>query len=65
MYIKSRKQIIFDIDEEQKEFLNKMRDFCLHTKIKFDEKDSIYNLLNDMEAFISDMRQGIPFDTHK
>ena len=65
MRVDARKQIVFDVDEEQKEFLNEMREFCLHIKVKFAERDNVYQLMEDMEAFISDMRQGKPFDTHK
>ena len=65
MRVDARKQIVFDVDEEQKEFLNEIKDFCLHVKVRFKETDYVYRTMEDMEAFISDMRQGKPFETHK
>lgn len=65
MYLKSAKQIVFEVDEEQKEFLTELKELCVHVKVKFKETDDVYKLMEEMESFISNVRQGNPFETHK
>jgi len=65
MKVIPKKQIVYEVNEEEAEFINEMRDFCLHVRMKFSETDEVYKTMEDMEAFLSDLKQGKPFETHK
>lgn len=65
MKLKSRNQVVFDIDDESKEFLHELSEFCTYIKIHFNEWDDEYRIAEMMKEMISKMLSGKPFETHK
>jgi len=65
MRISFKKQIVIENNDEIEDFLSELREFCIHVKVRFDDKDDVYKLMQDMEDFIANVRLGEPFETRK
>ena len=49
MKVHATKQIIFEINDEQKDFLDDLSEFCSYIKIQFSERDEEYQVTEKMK----------------
>lgn len=59
--INAIKEVRFEIEEEDKEFINEMYAFFTHCKVGLCDGSTEYNLMEDIQHFLNDLRNGKSF----
>ena len=62
MYLKTENLILLTPkNEEQNKKLNEIIEFCMKTRVKFDEDSVMYKIIDDFETFVSMISGGKAF----